>query len=189
MAKQSKAKAPEQEMIASTEQIIPKIRYAQVDLNVPEQHFYELKQPREGDAGYDLQVSHIEIVPDAHYNIFHTGIAIEIPKGYVGLLFPRSSVRNTPYSLANAVGVIDSNYRGEIMGSMLINKDTVEYHNVYMPELGVFKDKEGCRRYKKGDKFLQLVIVPYLDKELEKVELSDLSVTERGTGGHGSTGR
>lgn len=185
MAKSSKAKAPEQELIITNPM---KFRYATVDLNVSTQHYYKLEQPRAGDAGYDLRVAHIENQPHTHYLIFHTGIAVEIPQGYVGLLFLRSSVRNTPYSLTNAVGVIDSTYRGEITASMLINKDTVEYHDIYLSGDGVFKDKEGCRRYKVGDKFLQLVVVPYLTLETEQVDITELSATERGTGGHGSTG-
>ena len=185
MAKQSKTKAPEQEVVTPS---FIKLRCATVDLNVPHQHFYKLEKPRDGDAGYDLRLAHIENQPHTHYLIFHTGIAVEIPQGYVGLLFLRSSVRNTPYSLTNAVGVIDSTYRGEITASMLINKDTVEYHDIYLSSGGVFKDKEGCRRYKVGDKFLQLVVVPYLTLETEQVDITELSTTERGTGGHGSTG-
>jgi len=66
-----------------------------------------------GDAGMDLTA--IDYYFDLDGNVvYHTGLAIEIPEGYVGLVFPRSSVCKNDISLANAVGVIDSGYRGEI---------------------------------------------------------------------------
>ena len=69
---------------------------------------------KEGDAGLDFTA--VEISRDNVGNItYHTGLAVEIPQGYVGLLFPRSSISKKQQFLTNCVGVIDSGYRGEIM--------------------------------------------------------------------------
>ena len=70
---------------------------------------------KEGDAGMDLTATEIIYEDETGVTTIKTDIAIEIPKGYVGLLFPRSSIFKTPYRLANCVGVIDSGYIGEIM--------------------------------------------------------------------------
>ena len=99
---------------------------------------------------------------------YDTGIAVEIPPGYVGLVFPRSSVCKTGLSLANSVGVIDSDYRGSI-------------------SLVFYKGAELIEAYSYGDRIGQLVIVPI--PEVEFVEAEELSETERGAGGYGSTGK
>ena len=67
-----------------------------------------------GDAGMDLTCTSVELDANGNY-VYRTGLAIEIPKGFVGLLFPRSSNANKSLMLTNSVGVIDSGYRGEIM--------------------------------------------------------------------------
>ena len=121
---------------------------------------------KEGDAGLDLTATSVEIKGDKV--TYGCGLAIEIPKGYVGLLFPRSSNSKKDLLLTNSVGVIDSGYRGEITA--------------------VFKKIEYLAKvYKVGERFAQLVILPYPQIELEEAE--ELSVTERGTGGYGSTGK
>ena len=117
---------------------------------------------KEGDAGLDLTAVSVE--EQGNHITYHTGIAVEIPKGYVGLLFPRSSIYKTNQILSNSVGVIDSGYRGEIMMKF------TRSHDQYTP---------GC-------KIGQLIIMPYPQIEFEEVD--DLSDTERGTGGYGSTG-
>jgi dUTP pyrophosphatase len=119
---------------------------------------------RHGDAGVDL--SAVDIVADGTNLTYKTGIAVEIPNGYVGLLFPRSSVYKTGQTLTNCVGLIDSGYRGEIMMK--------------------FSLSPYGREYDIGDRIGQLVIMPYPEVEFE--EVSELSVTKRGTGGYGSTG-
>lgn len=104
-----------------------------------------------------------------------TGIAVEIPEGHVGLLFPRSSITKKNFVLANSVGVIDSDYRGEINFNFRI-----------VPEsnaAGMFKYNKA---YKQGERVGQLVIVEI--PKMEVVEVKDLSDTVRGTGGYGSTG-
>ena len=128
-----------------------------------------------GDAGLDLTA--IEISKDNVGNItYHTGLAIEIPEGYVGLLFPRSSVSKKQLFLTNSVGVIDSGYRGEIMAKF---KPVV---GSYETILELFKSNE----YEVNDRVVQLIILPYPQIEFEEVE--ELSSSERGHGGFGSTG-
>jgi dUTP pyrophosphatase len=120
-----------------------------------------------GDAGADL-VATVAWATESQI-VYGTGLAVEIPEGMVGLVFPRSSVRNYALSMANSVGVIDSGYRGEIMVTFNIKTN----HNTR--EL-----------YKIGDRIAQLVIIPV---PLAKyVEVEELSETQRGTDGHGSTG-
>ena len=119
-----------------------------------------------GAAGFDLTAVSLETTETTLK--YDTGIAVEIPPGYVGLVFPRSSVCKTGLSLANSVGVIDSDYRGSI--SFVFYKPAV----CIVP-------------YLPGDRIGQLVIVPI--PEVEFVEVEELSETERGAGGYGSTGR
>lgn len=97
-----------------------------------------------------------------------TGIAMEIPEGYFGAIFARSGLA-TKRGLrpANCVGVVDSDYRGEII---------VALHN----------DTDKCESIHEGDRIAQIVIMPYLPVQLEEVE--ELSDTIRGEGGFGSTG-
>lgn len=126
-----------------------------------------------GDAGLDL------IAVDMYYDdqgniVYNTGLCVEIPEGYVGLLFPRSSIAKYNVNLSNAVGVIDSNYRGEILFKF---KAANPYHN---------RTNEYPSIYNVGDRIGQLIIMPYPQIEFEEVE--ELSATERGTGGYGSTG-
>jgi len=123
------------------------------------------KYAKEGDAGMDLTVtSYIELNEDKVQYGF--GLAVEIPKGYVGLLFPRSSVHKKDLMLSNAVGVVDSGYRGEVKA--------------------VFYSIDLRNRYKIGERAVQLLIMPYPKVKAEWAET--LSVTERGIGGYGSTG-
>jgi dUTP pyrophosphatase len=110
-----------------------------------------------------------EMFKDKHGNyVYLTGIAVEIPEGYVGLVYPRSSVSKTSMLLANGVGVIDSGYRGEIM---------LKYRRL--------EGKSGI--YTTGDRVGQLMVVKR--PEVELVVVDELSSTERGEGGFGSTGQ
>lgn len=117
---------------------------------------------KHGDAGIDLTA--IDKKVEGMWITYYTGLAMEIPEGYVGLLFPRSSVYKTEQRLANSVGVIDSGYRGEIM----------------------MKFNRSMNEYKIGDRIGQIIILPYPQVEFEEVE--ELSETNRGSGGFGSTG-
>lgn len=131
-----------------------------------------------GDAGMDFTAISVKV--DNCYTEYGTGVAIEIPEGYVGLLFPRSSVSNKAQFLANCVGVIDSNYRGEIKFRFKVSMSLV---NGAM-ELG---DDELLNNlfYHEGDKIGQMIIMPYPEVQFEEVE--ELSMTNRGEGGFGST--
>lgn len=120
---------------------------------------------KEGDGGMDLTCISEEWNETNTMVTYDIGIAVEIPKGYVGLLFPRSSISKTALILANSVGVIDSGYRGSIMLK--------------------FKYPEEGMVYDIGDRVGQLVILPYPQIEFEEVK--ELEETERGTGGFGST--
>lgn len=125
------------------------------------------------DAGLDLTAVSME--QDDYGNIvYHTGLAIEIPYGYVGLIFPRSSLSKYCLSLTNCVGVIDSGYRGEIL---------FKFKDVYKADCS-FND---MGRYTVGDKIGQLIILPYPSITLN--EVGELSDSDRGIGGFGSTGK
>lgn len=127
---------------------------------------------KDGDAGLDMTAVSFErrkLSTGVSQVIYKTGIAIEIPKGYVGLLFPRSSVANKTLSLSNSVGVLDSSFRGDVTFIFNVNDDMVN-SNVY----------------KAGDRIGQLVIIPY--PQITLIETEQLSTTERGQGAYGSTG-
>lgn len=121
-----------------------------------------------GDAGMDLTITS-EIENTSFSVTYGFGIALEIPRGYVGLVFPRSSVRNQELLLSNSVGVIDSGYRGELQAT--------------------FKKTNGLDslKYKVGERGAQIIIMPHPNIEL--IEFKDLSDSERGDGGFGSTGK
>ena len=121
-----------------------------------------------GDAGLDL-VATSKFYDDFDNVCYGTGLAIEIPEGYVGLLFPRSSISKTDLTLRNSVGIIDSSYRGEIV---------LKFNNILM---------SSCEPYNVKERIGQLIIIPYPTIEFEEVE--ELSTTERGAQGFGSTGK
>jgi len=127
---------------------------------------------RQGDAGLDLVAVSIE--RNDQYIEYGTGLAVEIPKGYVGLLFPRSSVSNYDLVQANSVGVIDCNYRGEIKVRFKCT-GTLKSPFIMFEKL-----------YNMGDRVAQLVIIPYPNILL--VESEELSDTNRGDNGFGSSG-
>jgi dUTP pyrophosphatase len=123
---------------------------------------------KSGDAGMDLVAT--EIISNTTFDVtYGTGIALEIPEGFVGLIFPRSSIRKYELALSNSVGVIDSGYRGELQA-------TFKRTNTLFPEA-----------YKVGDRIAQIMIIPH--PPIEFVEVEELSNTERGAGGFGSTGK
>jgi dUTP pyrophosphatase len=128
---------------------------------------------RPGDAAVDLTAvsreSDYDLTACTSILTYKTGLAIEIPENHVGLLFPRSSISSKNLILTNCVGVIDSGYRGEIM--FKFRSTAGEASNIYSPQ----------------DRIGQLIILPYPKVEFEEVE--ELSETERGTGGFGSSGK
>lgn len=138
-----------------------KIKKTHIDAKIP-------KYAKQGDAGMDLVAVEKIICEEEHYGYieYNTGLSFEIPEGYVGLVFPRSSISKTGAFLSNSVGVIDSGYRGNV---------TVR-----------FKQIPRTAEYNVGDKVAQIMIIPYPQIEFEEVE--ELSTSERGNGGYGSTG-
>lgn len=123
---------------------------------------------KDGDAGLDLVCT--SMVENGMYVEYGTNLAIEIPRGYVGLIFPRSSLSNYHLTLSNHVGVIDSGYRGEIKfrfkQTMFSAPATV---------------------YQIGDKIGQLIVMPYPRVLFEVVD--ELDDSARGNGGFGSSGK
>ncbi len=134
------------------------------------------KYAKDGDAGLDLVATTINKDSELYIE-YGTGLSVEIPKGYVGLIFPRSSNSNKTLILSNSVGVVDSGYRGEIK---LRFKDAFGLGG----EESMILD---AQEYTLGDKVGQLVIMPYPEIEFEEVE--KLADSERGAGGYGSTGK
>lgn len=129
----------------------------------------------EGAAAYDCFVYDgiEEVCYETHVIIkCPLGFCIEIPKGYVGYLMPRSSIYKTPFQLANSVGVIDSDYRGEVVACFRLSYKAIisgeEFYNI-------------------GERCCQLIIMELPSIELEIV--SELSETLRADGGFGSTGK
>ena len=123
---------------------------------------------KDGDAGMDLVAT--RIISNTTFDVsYGTDLAMEIPNGFVGLVFPRSSIRKYELTLSNSVGVIDSGYRGEIQAT--------------------FKKTNGLDSlaYKVGDRIAQIMIIPH--PPIEFNEVAELSDTERGEGGFGSTGK
>ena len=130
------------------------------------------------DAGFDL-VATSRNIDEYGCMVYGTGLAFEIPSGYVGLLFPRSSNAKKDLLLSNSVGVIDSGYRGEVTMKF---KPAMRFRD----GAGELEKVEG-RFYDVGDRIGQLIVMPY--PEIEFDEVDELSESERGTGGYGSSGR
>ena len=121
-------------------------------------------------AGADLYSAEVETVIQPHTTAFiGTGIALEIPKGYMGLIFARSGLSCKRHlAPANKVGVIDSDYRGEVK---------VALHN----------HSNEPQKIDAGERIAQLVITPFLAVNFEQAD--ELDETQRGEGGFGSTGK
>jgi len=124
------------------------------------------KKANETDVGFDLTAINQYFEKYKGYIEYGTGLSIEIPEGYVGLIFPRSSISDLNMSLTNSVGVIDSGYRGEI--KLRFKKATL-----------------GKGMYEVGDKIGQLVIMPY--PKIEFDEVKELNESDRGDKGFGSS--
>ena len=128
------------------------------------------------DAGFDLYATS-RSVDKSGCAVYGTGLAFEIPDGFVGLLFPRSSVAKKDLLLSNCVGVIDSGYRGEVMMKFRTIRD---YHkNGHLSNI--------YELYTVGDRVGQLIVMPI--PSVEYVEAKELEESDRGEGGYGSSGR
>lgn len=122
---------------------------------------------KHGDAGLDLTA--VKIINENDSQItYGIGLGFEVPFGYVGLVFPRSSIRNYELTLSNSVGCIDSGYRGEIECTFIKTKGRDSF------------------KYNIGDRVCQLIIIPFPHIKFNVVD--ELSNSERGTGGFGSSG-
>lgn len=128
------------------------------------------KRAHDSDAGFDLFCTGFDYPPSIDSMLFveaKTDIAVHIPDGYVGLIFPRSSISNTRHMLRNSVGVIDSGYRGEIKLRFSID--------------------DSDKKYKIGDKIGQIVFIRL--PKINLIEVDELSPSDRSSGGFGSTGK
>lgn len=128
----------------------------------------------ETSAGFDI-VSTSAVFDENGCIVYGTGLSFEIPVGYAGFLFMRSSVAKKTLSLTNAVGVVDSDFRGEVTFK-------------YRPSLRFGSTQRNLQYdvYKVGERIGQMIILPVPD--IDFVEVDELSSTERGEGGYGSTG-
>jgi len=145
------------------------------------------KRANPTDAGADLTAVSLRVemqeTGDAYGFVeYDTGISVAIPDGYVGLIFPRSSVSKTALQLANSVGVIDSSYRGSI--KVRFRLDALG-HAIVNDCDGQFTGLTPAT-YKVGDRIAQLVVVPI--SLVNYVETDTLDETIRGEGGFGSSG-
>ena len=122
---------------------------------------------KDGDACFDLTATSIKV--DVGYIQYGTGLAMEIPYGYVGIIVPRSSVTNKSLMLKNSVGIIDSGYRGEI---------SFRFYGL---------DGEDSIKYDIGERIGQMMILPV--PKIQLVEVDELSDSDRSEGGYGSTGK
>jgi dUTP pyrophosphatase len=128
------------------------------------------KMPTKGTAGaaaWDLYADTCSYDPETGTYVYGTGVAMEIPDGYAGFLFPRSSVYKAGLMLANGVGLGDSDFRGEV-------------------QFRFVRTRQGAPKYVFGDRVGQILIQPAMGVTYERVQ--DLSETARGSGAFGSTG-
>ena len=125
---------------------------------------------REGDAGLDLEANAAVRLEPGERAVLPTGLAVEIPAGHAGLVLPRSGLASRHgVTVANAPGLIDAGYRGEVMIAL------------------VNLDRERAYEVERGERVAQLVVVPFA--VADAVEVAELGESERGEGGFGSTGR
>lgn len=142
-----------------------RLRVSYLDPELP-----PLTYAHEGDAGLDLRSREEVVISPGERALVATGVALEIPRGFAGFVQPRSGLAaKHGVSIVNTPGLIDSHYRGEVK-VVLINLDPREPFVV-----------------KRGDRIAQLVIQSVAEVSVEAAD--ELSATQRGSGGFGSTGR
>lgn len=147
------------------------------------------RKAHDTDAAYDLTATSVRILPNGAI-CYGTGIALEIPKGYAGFIYPRSSVRSKLLTMSNCVGVIDSGYRGEVMLSFF-----PEYHLTLWGEIKRILHIKNSQddfvtiseMYEPGERIGQLIVRSVAN--IEFIEAEELDNSDRGTGGHGSSGK
>lgn len=135
--------------------------------------FIKPEYKRELSGGMDIYFQQDVDLVIGIDNVVKLGFAAEVPEGHVAMLIPRSSSGMRGVGLRNTVGVIDSDYRGEWLAHLVIDeRDDNAFGNIVS--------------YKRGERALQVLIVPFKHETVELVD--ELSVTGRGDGGFGSTG-
>lgn len=157
----------------------------------------------ETDCGMDLTA--VSKTIDEYGNVVYGfGLAFEIPEGYAGFIFPRSSNYKSGLLLTNCVGIVDSGYRGEVMAKFASRYVIARPQRLVEKIKMLFETKKSFKKtsfydinttacwdnkinYNIGDRVAQMIILPY--PKVEFVEVDELSDTERGTGGYGSTGK
>lgn len=132
-------------------------------------------------CGMDVKAVSCIYNKEGDFYEYHTGLAFEIPPGYMMKLAPRSSNRKTDCYMPNSIGWIDADYRGEVL---VCFKHRRGFRN-FLRKL--FCNPMKCMPYEIGDRIAQIMVIPYPKVILE--ESNELSNTNRGTGGHGSTGK
>lgn len=145
------------------------------------------KYAKEGDCGLDLTAISYKYENGRH--IYDTGLAVEVPEYYVGLIYPRSSICKYDLRLSNCVGVLDQNFRGSI--KFFFENDSMEYNggpkNLLDENGEVWAIAQKSKRiYQPGDRIGQLIIQPC--PKIEPTEVTELSETVRGSQGFGSSG-
>lgn len=152
------------------------------------------KKTHKSDAGFDLTATSKEYDNDGNV-VYGTGLAFEIPEGFVGLLFPRSSNSKRHLILSNSVGILDSGYRGEVMFKFKTTCQTINplkfawallfrKKRIASEVINVFTNGKD---YDIGDRIGQMIIIPY--PKIDFIETEELSETDRGCGGYGSSGK
>ena len=136
--------------------------------------FIKPEYKTEYSAGMDIYLQEDVTLVIGADNVIHLGFAAEVPEGYAAILLPRSSAGMKGISLRNTAGVIDSDYRGEWIAHIVIDQNQ---DNALLDEW----------HYKRGDRIIQCLIVPIKKVDIELTE--SISVTARGNGGFGSTGK
>lgn len=136
--------------------------------------FIKPEYKTEYSAGMDIYLQEDATLVIGADNVIHLGFAAEVPEGYAAILLPRSSAGMKGISLRNTAGVIDSDYRGEWIAHVVIDQNQ---DNALLDEW----------HYKRGDRIIQCLIVPVKKVDIELTE--SISVTARGDGGFGSTGK
>lgn len=136
--------------------------------------FIKPEYKTEYSAGMDIYLQEDVTLVIGADNVIHLGFAAEVPEGYAAILLPRSSAGMKGISLRNTAGVIDSDYRGEWIAHIVIDQNQ---DNALLDEW----------HYKRGDRIIQCLIVPVKKVDIELTE--SISVTSRGNGGFGSTGK
>jgi dUTP pyrophosphatase len=140
----------------------------------------------DGDAGLDLCATEDVTLYPGQWQMVGSGVSMAIPKGFVGIVTPRSGLGCKGLVLKNTIGVIDAGYRGEIKMPLLNNNPTHVWVRTWEEVHAAKPNVDGIIHVRKGDRVAQLLIIPVAQASLVQVDTLDES--ERGQDGFGSTG-